>query len=106
MGMGYRTRRQSEYLWFLQKAPIKAKNTWRLHKFRDVWSEKISNDELKIYLTFKAKGLQKALIESCTEQGPIRCLTQQVGVLVYSERAKELGGVIGTILYLKHSIRL
>ena len=36
MGMGYRTRRQSEYLLVLQKKPIKAKGTWNLHNIRDI----------------------------------------------------------------------
>ena len=40
IGMGYRTRRKSEYLLILQKEPIKAKATWSLHDITDVWSEK------------------------------------------------------------------
>ena len=41
IGMGYRTRRKSEYLLILQKEPIKAKATWSLHDIADVWSEKV-----------------------------------------------------------------
>lgn len=71
MGMGYRTRRQSEYLLILQKKPLKAKGTWRLHNIRDVWSEKIPNNELKLHPHTKPKGLQSVLIESCTSVGDI-----------------------------------
>lgn len=41
IGMGYRTRRCSEYLMVLQKKPKRAKGCWTLHNIRDVWSEKI-----------------------------------------------------------------
>ncbi|CAM2906884.1 DNA methyltransferase [Helicobacter burdigaliensis] len=71
MGMGYRTRRQSEYLLILQKKPLKAKETWKLHNIRDVWSEKIPQNELKLHPHSKPKGLQSALIESCTKEGDI-----------------------------------
>ncbi|WP_407918835.1 site-specific DNA-methyltransferase [Helicobacter didelphidarum] len=64
MGMGYRTRKQSEYLLVLQKKPIKAKGTWKSHNIRDVWSEKIPAQTLRIHPHAKPKGLQKALIES------------------------------------------
>ncbi|PZT47887.1 site-specific DNA-methyltransferase [Helicobacter valdiviensis] len=71
MGMGYRTRRQSEYLLILQKKPLKAKDTWKLHNIRDVWSEKIPPNEIKIHPHAKPKGLQSVLIESCTNIGDI-----------------------------------
>ena len=71
MGMGYRTRRQSEYLLILQKSPIKAKGTWNLHNIRDVWSEKIPKDELALHPHAKPRGLQKALILSCTQENDI-----------------------------------
>ena len=71
MGMGYRTRKQSEYLLVLQKKPIKAKGTWNLHNIRDVWSEKLSKEALKIHPHSKPKELQKALIESCTKKGDL-----------------------------------
>ena len=71
MGMGYRTRKQSEYLLILQKPPLKAKNTWKAHNIRDVWSEKIPPNELKLHPHAKPRGLQSALIESCTNVGDI-----------------------------------
>lgn len=71
MGMGYRTRRQSEYLLILQKQPIKAKGTWNLHNIRDVWSEKIPSDLSKLHPHVKPHDLQKNLILSCTKEGDI-----------------------------------
>ncbi len=40
-GMGYRTRRKSEYCVVLQKAPLRAKGVWRVHDIPDVWAEKL-----------------------------------------------------------------
>lgn len=40
IGMGYRTRRKSEYLIVVQKLPCKAKTTWLIHNIPDVWTEK------------------------------------------------------------------
>lgn len=71
MGMGYRTRRQSEYLLVLQKKPIKAKGTWNLHNIRDVWSEKLSREQAGLHPHSKPRGLQKALILSCTQEGDV-----------------------------------
>lgn len=61
MGMGYRTRRQSEYLLVLQKEPVKAKGVWKTRNIRDVWVEKIVN---KVHPHQKPIELQKALIEA------------------------------------------
>lgn len=71
MGMGYRTRRQSEYLLILQKKPLKVKGTWERKNIRDIWSEKIPSDSIKIHPHTKPKGLQSALIESCTKVGEV-----------------------------------
>lgn len=99
MGMGYRTRKQSEYLLILQKAPIKAKSTWKSHNIRDIWSnEKIPTETLKIHPHAKPKGLQKALIESCTNKGDI-VLDPASGSFSVFECAKELGrDFVGTNL--------
>ena len=40
-GMGYRTRRVTEYCIVLQKAPRKAKGVWKIHNIPDTWSEKV-----------------------------------------------------------------
>lgn len=67
MGMGYRTRKQCEYLVVLQKTPIKAKGHWNSHSIRDIWQEKAD----KSHPHAKPVGLQKALIEACTSVGDI-----------------------------------
>lgn len=67
IGMGYRTRRKSEYLVVVQKAPLKAKSTWRNHAIPDVWSEKA----IKNHPHSKPIDLQKELIESVTNPGDI-----------------------------------
>lgn len=96
MGMGYRTRKQCEYLLILQKAPIKAKDTWKNHSIRDIWSEKILSEELKLHPHSKPKGLQKALIESCTSEGDLVLDPASGGFSVF-ECCKSLNRVfIGT----------
>ena len=67
MGMGYRTRRVSEYCLVLQKTPLRAKGVWLAHDIPDVWEEK---------LAFKADhakpvGLQTRLIGALTNAGEI-----------------------------------
>lgn len=65
MGMGYRTRRQSEYLVVLQKSPVRAKGIWTNHSIPDVWGEKTE----KRHPHSKPVELQKAIIEATTEEG-------------------------------------
>ena len=65
IGMGYRTRRRSEYLVIVQKCPQKAKSTWKLHNIPDVWSEKLGS---KPHTHSKPLELQKRLILSTTEE--------------------------------------
>lgn len=43
MGMGYRTRRMSEYCLILQKAPLRAKGVWLVHNIPDVMEEKLQS---------------------------------------------------------------
>lgn len=64
IGMGYRTRRKSEYLIIFQKQPIKAKGYWNDHAIPDVWSEKTE----KIHAHSKPIELQKRLIEATTSE--------------------------------------
>lgn len=66
IGMGYRTRRTSEYLIVIQKKPQVAKSTWKLHNIPDVWTEKITQ---KIHTHQKPIELQKQLILSTTNIG-------------------------------------
>lgn len=42
IGMGYRTRRKSEYCLALQKSPLRAKGVWMAHDIPDVWPEKLN----------------------------------------------------------------
>lgn len=68
MGMGYRTRRQSEYLMVIQKKPTRAKDVWINKAIRDVQSEKIVK---KNHPHSKPINLQKVLIESVSKKGDI-----------------------------------
>ncbi|MCM1260778.1 MAG: site-specific DNA-methyltransferase [Prevotella sp.] len=63
IGMGYRTRRKSEYLIVIQKEPLKAKSTWKDHTLGDVWIEKIN----KNHPHSKPINLQCKLIEAVTD---------------------------------------
>jgi len=66
MGMGYRTRRFSEYLVVFQKPPVRAKGIWRIHDIPDVWTEKIME---KNHTHAKPVELQKRLILAVTNEG-------------------------------------
>ena len=63
IGMGYRSRRRSEYLVIIQKYPKQAKKTWILHNIPDVWEEKITG---KNHTHAKSLGLQKQLLLATT----------------------------------------
>jgi site-specific DNA-methyltransferase (adenine-specific) len=68
IGMGYRSRRKSEYLLILQKKPIRAKDIWLSHNIPDVWHEKV---DIHIHPHSKPLELQKALIESISMENDI-----------------------------------
>ncbi|MGM9745992.1 MAG: DNA methyltransferase [Paludibacteraceae bacterium] len=70
LGMGYRTRRISEYLIIIQKEPRQAKKSWTLHNIPDVWTEKITN---KIHIHQKPIGLQMQLILATTSPNDLVC---------------------------------
>ena len=62
-GMGYRTRRQTEYLVVYQKPPKRAKDVWTERAIPDVWSERqVRADGTHA----KPVKLQQALIRSVT----------------------------------------
>ncbi len=65
IGMGYRTRRKSEYLVVLQKSPVRAKGCWNDHAIPDVWTEKTP----KTHPHSKPVELQKRLIAATTQDG-------------------------------------
>lgn len=68
IGMGYRSRRRSEYLIIVQKQPKKAKSTWVIHNIPDVWAEKLS---AKPHTHSKPIELQKQLILATTQEGDL-----------------------------------
>lgn len=65
-GMGYRTRKTSEYLLIYQKSPKMIKS-WTNKSIRDVWSEKIEHPRMG-HPHKKPIGLIKSLIESVTKE--------------------------------------
>lgn len=65
IGMGYRTRRKSEYLIVFQKSPVRAKGCWADHSIPDVWLEKLTNKE---HPHTKPYELQKRLILATTKK--------------------------------------
>lgn len=67
MGMGYRTRRQCEYLLVLQKNPLRAKGVWAVRDIPDLWRE--SADPRQPHR--KPVRLQARLIEAVTDPGDV-----------------------------------
>ena len=65
LGMGYRTRRTSESVIIIQKAPKRAKGVWKLHDIPDVWAEARENGG---HTHRKPIGLQSKLIEAVTNK--------------------------------------
>jgi site-specific DNA-methyltransferase (adenine-specific) len=63
IGMGYRTRRTSEYCVVIQKAPLRAKGVWRSHDIPDVVDEPLAD---RSFTHAKPIGLQIRLIEALT----------------------------------------
>lgn len=65
IGMGYRTRRKSEYIIVFQKSPVRAKACWTDHAIPDVWEEKV----IKVHPHSKPTELQRRLIVATTNEG-------------------------------------
>lgn len=86
IGMGYRTRRKSEYLVIVQKQPKLAKATWHLHDIPDVWDEKV----IKMHAHSKPVELQKQLILATTQEGDFVCDPASGGYSVF-EACKQIG---------------
>ena len=68
IGMGYRTRRRSEYLVVLQKQPRRAKGVWKVHTIPDVWEEKVKRNG---FTHKKPIRLQSELITAVSNEGDI-----------------------------------
>lgn len=79
IGMGYRSRRKSEYCLVLQKEPLKAKGCWTLHNIPDVWTEKTE----KTHPHSKPIELQKNLILATTSEGDWVCDPASGGYSVF-----------------------
>ncbi|MCM1022800.1 MAG: site-specific DNA-methyltransferase [Prevotella sp.] len=86
IGMGYRTRRQAEYLVVAQKLPKLAKATWTIHNIPDVWDEKTP----KTHAHSKPVELQKRLILATTDDGDFVCDPAAGGYSVF-EACKQTG---------------
>lgn len=86
IGMGYRSRRKSEYLIVLQKSPVRAKDVWTNHAIPDVWTEKV----IKTHPHSKPIELQKVLIEATTKEGDFVLDPASGGYSVF-EACKDIG---------------
>lgn len=94
IGMGYRTRRKSEYLIIIQKLPKKAKSTWILHNIPDVWDEKV----VKTHTHSKPIELQKQLILATTNERDLVCDPASGGFSVFEACKLSNRNFIGTDL--------
>lgn len=68
MGMGYRSRRQSEHLVVLQKAPRRARGVWTARDIPDVWRERVERGG---HAHRKPLELQARLIAAVTVPGDV-----------------------------------
>jgi site-specific DNA-methyltransferase (adenine-specific) len=67
LGMGYRTRRQCEYLLIVQKEPTRAKGVWGARDIPDLWREAPD----PVHPHRKPVALQARLIEAATDPGDL-----------------------------------
>ncbi len=68
MGMGYRSRRQSEYLVVLQQEPRRARGVWTAHDIPDVWRERVERGR---HAHRKPVDLQGRLIAAVSSPGDV-----------------------------------
>lgn len=96
IGMGYRSRRKSEYLMICQKNPVKAKACWTDHSIPDVWAEA----KPSIHPHSKPIELQRRLIAATTNEGNVVLDPASGGFSVF-EACKSLDRdfVGGDVLY-------
>ena len=66
LGMGYRSRRITEYCVVLQKQPRKAKGVWKIHNIPDTWREKVAKTD---HPHHKPIDLQGELICAVSNEG-------------------------------------
>ena len=65
IGMGYRTRRKSEYLIIIQKKPLRVKDVWTVHNIPDVILETVNNTN---HPHSKPINIQARLISAVTKK--------------------------------------
>ncbi len=68
IGLGYRSRRKSEYLVVMQKLPTRAKGVWTIHNIPDVWQEKVIRG---VHPHSKPISLQSELIKAVSCENDI-----------------------------------
>lgn len=68
MGMGYRSRRVTEYCLVLQKQPRRAKGVWKIHNIPDTWRESAPKGT---HPHRKPVELQGELIAAVTNEGDV-----------------------------------
>lgn len=88
MGMGYRSRRQSEYLLVLQKQPKRAKGIWTIRNIRDVWSEAVARGP---HPHMKPVNLQAELIRATTCPGDL-VIDPAAGAFTVLDAVRAAGG--------------
>lgn len=89
-GMGHRTRRQSEYLVFLQKPPKRAKDIWIDRSMPDVMEEKVGRAG---HPHQKPVALQTRLIAAITRPGDI-VIDPAAGSFSVLQACEQVGGRI------------
>jgi site-specific DNA-methyltransferase (adenine-specific) len=87
MGMGYRTRKQGDYLLIAQKPPIRAKATWADHGVPNRWSEKVDRT---FHPHIKPFNLTTRLIGAVTKPGDL-VLDPAAGSFTVMRAAHRLG---------------
>lgn len=86
-GMGYRSRRVSEFLLVLQKRPRKAKGVWKVHNIPDVYSESTTKNG---HTHRKPHDLQAQLISAVSNEGDV-ILDPAAGSFSVMESALSVG---------------
>jgi site-specific DNA-methyltransferase (adenine-specific) len=88
IGNGYRARRRGDHIVVLQKAPLKARATWRtMPSIPDRWIEKVDR---KLHPHIKPIGLISALIEAITSPNDL-VVDPAAGSFVVKHAARKLG---------------
>jgi len=87
LGMGYRSRRVSEYCAVLQKRPKRAKGVWKIHNIPDVWQESVKR---RGGVHPKPVRLQSALIAAVTNCDDI-VIDPAAGSFTVLEACREQG---------------